>query len=456
MGLVAFSPLHAQTCRGLFASLTPDQESAAAVVTQTYRDLIDTVRDPLAKAQWISAIEEAKDPFAVAEDVDLLVTRRHLEQFRQMLEKLGYTQASLRSLLLPVVAQRQADRRQAEQAQASVVHQNRGNFTLPLPEGKRRTVSPDGRYVAGVDGDKFYVADGVTGERFAGPAAPVGSSLHFSPDGDTAYVGDDKSVAIYHHNGHRFTLDREVPIAQGWWATRVTGLTKHFCGGNPIPIANPRYLLAELRHMEDVPVNEQGVWLFDVTSGKVKRLNGTQDVVGLDGQGSYGKTWTVAPGTNRIFIRVPTRNDRKMKILWGDIDEKGFVAQWKDLGVNTERDLSQVVMWASRDYLAVRFVPKQKTMSVYPLAGGSPMSFGDRVGGAFPTQFVFHPDGKTGLANFEGYFQQVDLESRQVTGRLTIPKNTWFSPDGERLLTLTKDSALKSTDYQSQVRPFTP
>ncbi len=465
LGLLFFTRLEAAPpCPTVFAGLTAADERTASVAVQTYGDLLDTVKDPAAKAKWLSAILSQQDPFATPQDTDLLVQQRHVEQFRKMLEALGYTRDSMRDLLLPVVAQRsgQVDKTSIEQATA--LQLNRPDFTEKLPAQLiGRTVSAHGRYLTGREGEKFWVADGETGKVFAGPEAPEGARLHISGDGHTAYASTagGKALSVYQLEEDHFTLARTVPIAQSWWAKNVTGSEKSLCPGQPIPLANPNWVLSELRRGRNRPLSEPGLWLFNVQTGKVQMVNGTQGVLGMRGESSYGSTWTVAPGTNRIFIRVPDRKHRRMDIFFGDLGEDGRVKQWVSVGINTKMERTRQVMWASESHLAVRYLPDPKSMMLIPLDAGGVTIYADRHNGTWPSGMLFHSDGKTALANFEGDYQRIDLKTGEVTDTLVAPTDSWLSPDGDRLLSyvdgpLTNGPVLKSLRYDKRLKPHKP
>ncbi len=449
--LLALTRLHAQTCLPSFAGLTPGDEKSAAIVVKTYRDLLDTVKDPATKEKWLALIEARQDPFAVPTDSELSGPHRHLKTFKEMLEKLGYSKAATRDLLLPAIAGWRVELGRALREQRLADLKNAKDVTFPLPPSQHYSVSPDRRYLVGADRGRFWLIHTETGEVTAGPPAPPDSTLNLSHDGKAAYVGEGETLFVYDRNGDNFTLRHWIAIPQSLWGMKE----KRMAEAQPIPLANPNWVVTEFFHKDGgMSEAQKGLWLINVNTSEVKKLESTDGVRGLVGRGSFGSAWTVAPGTNRIFIRW--LDGDSMRNQYADINENGEVSEWKTVGLTQDSGTGPGMLWATHDRLAVRSSATLRAVTFFTLEGQAPLHVMDHFDKTKPTAALFHPDGKTAIVSFEGQYQVVDLEQQRTTAWFRAPDLSWLSPDGERLLSVDREKGLRSLRHQSRQTPTPP
>jgi len=320
-------------CLVEFTALAAGDGNSVEASTATYDRLLDKLGGTLTPPTLKKLLESA-DPFQVPEQpgTNLDSLRKHLTDWKGLLEKRGWNTLEVRQALLRRVTARTG----AVEEQVTITEQRLSegwsDFEMKINDfaNPAHVMSRDGRYVAIFNipedffvkpgGIEMMLTDRVTGKTLPYPV-PEFTDLHgrftFDPSGSHLYFFSEKQIIT------------AVPMKNGvpQWDQRES-FDKGVLGGPlkmPLPGENPRYVFSE---------NKTALQRVDLITKEVTKVDLTAQM-GL-GQLVVKQVGSVG-NTDSLYALAMNDNGWGGKIIAVDFDPSGkplpsrVVAQWNKL-----------------------------------------------------------------------------------------------------------------------------
>ncbi len=436
--------LRLNTCFAGFYSLSAEDPRARELLHSTYEALLDMPRDEGVRQLLLEAIENGGDPFAAQVDRhDLYFVGKHLNEFRGMLQQLGWDTPENRASLMALVQRRRGGITATEAKLHEAIAGGRRDEQYDFEGAKDAKPVPGGRYFVGRRSGHspnfepyVFLYDTQTRTQTTVPGYATGSIHHpvITSDGKRVVVQVGDQLIVHELKDGKLSSPGTV-IHPLKWRSRLVGRFRDTNLENVTPLARSNWIVAQLEDTHKLR-------LYDLDKKAVSTIKGHGPF--LKGYKSDERmSWGTVKGENAIVVLTPSKIGTEVQ--WGTFDATGK-ATWKTIAklrpsVNEYQLFSGPVTATSR-YVVLKHFPDPGNLTVVDVKDGSIRDLSASHPGAARMNRIFlHPNGREmmGVSYYAvGNYYMVhwtDLETGKTSEIIKTAAGYFdLSPDGESIL----------------------
>ncbi len=424
-----------------FYGLASDDPQAVSLIDSTYQKLLELPVNPNSRERVLEAIEQGRDPFAIpGEDTDLYTVAKHTQEFRRMLDRLGWNTPETRARLLAQVAQRLGRTEMAVKVRDQSLKDGESDVRFQFHNAEHSVAMPGGRYyISRGNGpapdysNRIYVYDTQTKTEMSVPGYRTGVVYRPLPlaDGKRVVIQVGDQLKIHRFEEGKISADAETinPLSL---VGKVLG-RKHRQLELITPLKDDNWIVAQLQDTHKLV-------LYDLEKKTVRTIKGTGPFIkGFKSEENH--SWGLVKATNELLVLNPKKN--RLVIRSGILGAKGQVEEWKTVMEFPPRPEDQRFygpIQASEQYIILRGIPKPGQVSLINRKDGTVRDLATLHPNGARVDYQLHPDGRRALTysydaeSRQNSYHWMDLDSGKTTFILKAKSDAHLSADGERLI----------------------